>query len=162
MPYHKITITSISKKAGVPRSTFYRYYDTKEDVLKDYIQYFFEVFSYKLKQYHHITIKNYIQFHFLFFKENEIYFQTLKKLHYEYIFFDYISNPQLYSHYQGDDKNYVIYQTISLLSIIFNWVTSQNQLSISYMSEMVMSLLSEDLMKKILPIFLTVHTKLSQ
>ncbi|MFI3208345.1 MAG: TetR/AcrR family transcriptional regulator [Eubacteriales bacterium] len=33
-PYHQITITDITEKAGVSRLTFYRNFDSKEDILK--------------------------------------------------------------------------------------------------------------------------------
>jgi AcrR family transcriptional regulator len=36
-PYHKITITEISKKSGLTRSTFYAHFETKDDLLKSVI-----------------------------------------------------------------------------------------------------------------------------
>jgi Transcriptional regulator len=159
--YNKITITSICEKAGVPRSTFYRYFNTKEDILEDYIQYFFETMSYELKQYSHITVEDFIKLHFSFFKDNSSYFKALKKIHCEYIFFDYISNEQLYYNFHGDNKNNVLYHAIFFTSIIFNWVISQNQPSIEYMSHLVMNLLSKDVIMQIIPIFLNAHSKLT-
>ena len=34
MPYEKITVSGICEKASIPRRTFYRYFECKEDVLK--------------------------------------------------------------------------------------------------------------------------------
>ena len=31
--YHDITVTSLCKEMGIPRKTFYRYFDSLEDVL---------------------------------------------------------------------------------------------------------------------------------
>lgn len=36
MPFEKISISDIAKKAGVGRATFYRHFKTKEDVVRDY------------------------------------------------------------------------------------------------------------------------------
>jgi AcrR family transcriptional regulator len=37
MPYNKITVSDISEKAGIARTTFYHNYDDKEDVLFEYL-----------------------------------------------------------------------------------------------------------------------------
>lgn len=44
-PYDQIKITSITKKAGVARQTFYRNYKSKDDII---IQYFDEIFKERL------------------------------------------------------------------------------------------------------------------
>ena len=36
--FEHITVSDIVKKAGVSRMTFYKYYHTKNDVIKDYMQ----------------------------------------------------------------------------------------------------------------------------
>jgi len=45
MPYSKITVSDISERAGVARPTFYRYYNDKDDVAREYI---LKVFSTEL------------------------------------------------------------------------------------------------------------------
>ncbi len=160
IPYDKITITSICKKAGVPRSTFYRYYCNKEDILRDHIQYFFEAMSYYLKKENCTTIEDFIYYHLYFFNKNKIFFKTLVKIHKEHIFFDYIANENFYFNFEGDNKNMAIYQAIALLSIIFHWVTSENSHSERYMVKVVMSFVSKDILEIIFPIFLKAHTKL--
>ncbi len=37
-PYDKISVSDITKKAGVSRMTYYNYYETKEELVKDYIE----------------------------------------------------------------------------------------------------------------------------
>ncbi|MDE5867411.1 MAG: TetR/AcrR family transcriptional regulator, partial [Anaeroplasmataceae bacterium] len=43
--YHQINVTDITKKAGVGRATFYRYFKTKEDILIYYFDYNKTLFS---------------------------------------------------------------------------------------------------------------------
>ena len=43
--YEKITITDITKKAGVSRMSFYRVYNAKEDILLDAVDRFFSEFQ---------------------------------------------------------------------------------------------------------------------
>ncbi len=42
--FNKITITELCKKAGVTRLTFYRHFESKEDVLQDYFYKIFQIF----------------------------------------------------------------------------------------------------------------------
>ena len=37
-PYDKISVSDITKKAGVSRMTYYNYYETKDELVKDYIE----------------------------------------------------------------------------------------------------------------------------
>jgi AcrR family transcriptional regulator len=37
MPYNKITVSNITEKAGIARTTFYRNYDAKDDVVFEYL-----------------------------------------------------------------------------------------------------------------------------
>ncbi|WP_273400316.1 TetR/AcrR family transcriptional regulator [Traorella massiliensis] len=160
MSYEKITITSICKKAGVPRSTFYRYYFDKDDVLKQHVQYFYEEMSYEMKQLNEVSIKKYIYYHLLFFKKNEKYFKSLSMIHKEHIFFDYISDKNLYFNFSDLEKDKVIFQAIALSSIIFNWVISKSKLNEKEMVNLIMLYISKDTLKMILPIFLNAHSKL--
>lgn len=158
--YEKITITSITQKAGVPRSTFYRYFCEKDDILKEHIEFFYEEFAYEFKVNHLETVRDYVNFHFYFFKKNEKFFRALKKIHKEHIFFDYISDESLYMHFPIEDRYYVLYQAVSFCSIIFSWVIANGPLKEKEMVDLVMSFLSQDTLKKILPIFLKRHQKL--
>jgi len=45
IPYESITVCMICKKAGVDRSTFYRYFDNKQDVLYSYIDRIFDEYK---------------------------------------------------------------------------------------------------------------------
>ena len=45
MPYNKITVSNITEKAGIARTTFYRNYDGKDDVVFEYL---IKVFSTEL------------------------------------------------------------------------------------------------------------------
>lgn len=36
-PFHKISVSQLCRQAGIPRKTFYRYFETKEEVIDAYI-----------------------------------------------------------------------------------------------------------------------------
>ena len=61
--YEDITITDIAEKAGVTRITFYRNFESKDDIIKQYIQNIFSQYKWndKLDVTYHRTINSSIQ-----------------------------------------------------------------------------------------------------
>ena len=47
--YENITITDIAEKAGVTRITFYRNFESKDDIIKQYIQNIFSQYKWNDK-----------------------------------------------------------------------------------------------------------------
>lgn len=158
--YEKITITKICQRAGVPRSTFYRYFNDKDDILRDYIPYFVELFSLELRNYPHFTNSDYIRLNFEFFLKNEQYFKTLYKIHKEHILFDYVSDESLYYNFSGETKIQVMYTGVSFYAIIFSWVIKDHRTSIETMTKFIMENTSQEILDKIIAVFVTAHTKL--
>ena len=113
-----------------------------------------------MKKLNKISIKKYIYYHLQFFKKNEKYFKSLSMIHKEHIFFDYISDKNLYFNFSDLEKDKVIFQAIALTSIIFNWVISKSKLNEKEMVNLIMLYISKDTLKMILPIFLNAHSKL--
>lgn len=54
-PFEEISITDITKKAGVSRNAYYRNYSSKEDILSQYLQNILNQISYVLKKYDPVT-----------------------------------------------------------------------------------------------------------
>jgi len=55
-PYDKITIGEITEKAGVNRSSYYRHFDTKEDIIRFYLK---SVMDEYMREYHTLRTKTY-------------------------------------------------------------------------------------------------------
>jgi len=81
-PYEKITISSVIKKAGVARMTFYNHYSSIYDALKDYLQIicseYLEV-SLETPNIGHFLEYSHILFSLTFFDQYRNYFLTLSK-----------------------------------------------------------------------------------
>ncbi|MCD8363614.1 MAG: TetR/AcrR family transcriptional regulator [Lachnospiraceae bacterium] len=75
MPYEKITITDIAKKAGVSRMSYYRLYKSKDDIL---IQYFNDAFEDCLKQIRETPKLDRYQFALIIFSIGAQHYQVLE------------------------------------------------------------------------------------
>ena len=86
--FNKITIQEIVDRAGVGRSSFYRNYYSKEDVLADYISSLFDATKYKANPYTTKTMRPYIIYQFRTIKKNHRFFQSLQKNNLLYLLYD--------------------------------------------------------------------------
>ena len=76
--YHDITITEIAEKADVVRRTFYRNFESKEDVLESYLNVLFQKFSDKLFEYAELSCDISLRILFQLCKENSSIFNALE------------------------------------------------------------------------------------
>jgi len=76
--YNEITISEIAEKAGVVRRTFYRNFDSKEDVLESYLNLLFQKFSDILSNYSEINCDISLRILFNICKENSSVFKALE------------------------------------------------------------------------------------
>lgn len=74
-----ITIQDIVKRAGVGRSSFYRNFESKEDILVYYINLLFDVTEEKTNPFSNANLKAYITAQFRLYKENKDFFVVLQK-----------------------------------------------------------------------------------
>lgn len=91
--YHGITVTDITRKAGVGRATFYRYFKRKEDVLVYYLDnstrdfIFSQRFFPRCREDYIDIVKNV----FSRFRENMAQFRLIRQARLEYIYLDYLN-----------------------------------------------------------------------
>lgn len=76
-PFSKITINDIAKKAGVSRLTFYRNFDTKEDILEERFKNLFNEFFDEIKQNKITSARNVILLIFEYWYKNQEYLKIL-------------------------------------------------------------------------------------
>ena len=93
-PYDKISITDIAKRAGVVRITYYRHFDTKEDILIKY----FENSKKNFESFITFLPKNEDEHYellfraFSSFKENKELFKMLSKAKLEYLYLEFLNS----------------------------------------------------------------------
>lgn len=107
--YENITITDIAKRAGVTRITFYRNFNNKDDVIKQYLK---NVFSeYKWNDQSDITYQI-----FDFFFQNK---KTIDLLYKSNLQFFIIDNILVNCKYQKDDPNIIAYSKVMIAYLVF-------------------------------------------
>lgn len=109
-PYKDITVSDISKKAGVGRATFYRYFTCKEDV----VSFFFEhtksefgkeqIYRPRCKEDYEDIIKRVVRY----ISENKKRLQLLCEARLEYLYFDYVDKAlaKMMSSEEYDESEY--------------------------------------------------------
>lgn len=79
IPFNDITVKMICEKAGVSRMTFYRYYNTKEDIFIDYSDERFAEFYELYMENKDITIDSFTKNIIHYFKQYERQIKSLEK-----------------------------------------------------------------------------------
>lgn len=85
-PYQKISITEIAEEADVVRRTFYRNFESKEDVIKTYIESIFKGFIESVKENDQIDNKIVAKEFFEYMNRHKVFLRLL----YEHEMFDLI------------------------------------------------------------------------
>jgi len=133
-PADSISISEIVKLAGVSRMSFYRYYQTKEDVVKQYINDSFNDFIGTIR---HDLIKNpqaAATIFFSYFRSNKLRIKILIKQGQFHLFFESFSNFLLESNLVIDSnpdiadedlKYYYEYASGGILNLAKSWVLGE-------------------------------------
>ena len=77
--YEKITVTDITKKAGVSRMSFYRNYKKIDDLLIDAIDKLFEDFQKEIEEYKFMDMRHFAEKYFEKLEENKKFIEVVKK-----------------------------------------------------------------------------------
>lgn len=75
--FQDITITDIANKAGVSRMTYYRNYNTKEEILLKFLDTLFQEYITTLGHYEMIDVKQFAQLYFACFRKNKRFIEYL-------------------------------------------------------------------------------------
>lgn len=87
-PYEKISITEIAEEADVVRRTFYRNFESKEDVIKTYIESIFKGFISSIKESESLDTQDIAKDFFEYMNRHKVFLRLL----YEHQMFDLILN----------------------------------------------------------------------
>lgn len=119
--YAKISVTDITEKAGVGRATFYRYFKSKEDVIRFYFEHNTKEFMAE-RRYYPRCKADYAEIArevFEKFEKNKDCFTLLRRARLEYLYLDFL-NKKLVANFEDEypDKN--LYEPYLFAGMIFN------------------------------------------
>lgn len=133
-PFERITITELCCKAGVNRSTFYRYYNSKDDIFADYFEYLGQICAKHFRDNGIEGEKQALEF-FKFYGQYVNYFRALINLHKEYIIFKGIIEGVEENKFEAESVSiYTKYISFILFSILINWIINGCKESIEELS----------------------------
>lgn len=151
--FNEISITDITKKAGVSRMAYYRNYDSKEDIINKYLDDLFQGYSKDILKYNEPDMFRDLCLYFAYFRKHEklivnLIHSNLTNLildrfdNYLYVCFkSFISNNT----YQQEIEKYIIkYTSGGLFKVLIEWVKSDLKESDEKMAEIVCSILGNN------------------
>lgn len=139
-PFEEISVSDITKKAGVGRATFYRHFKTKEDVVREY---FVSETSTFLKSIPHNPTGPDDLYEIVFtafsqLRQEKTVFQRLIDAHMEAFYYDYM-NRMLVQNFKTNgysDFAYAPYHVAgSLCNVSLAWVKRDCAESVKYMAD---------------------------
>jgi AcrR family transcriptional regulator len=108
MKFSDITISDISKKAGVSRRTFYRNFSSKDDLLAEVLNTFFDDYSKNLSAEKKLTYSTITRVCLKHFSENSDLLKALNESGLSYLFFDTMNKkiPEIYNLVKNNSDEY--------------------------------------------------------
>lgn len=146
-PYNSITIKELTEKAGVSRLTFYRNFDTKEDILKAYYRINFSQYMKKLDETGVSSIKGALTTCFDYWKNAENHIQLILDNHLEYFLYEpfesYLSTL-LQKYHIGTNlkENQIQFLIGGLYFSMLHWVSNDTNMSSEDMATSILELIA--------------------
>ncbi len=142
--FNDISITQITKAAGVSRMAFYRNYKAKEDILTVYLDEMVSEFYRRFSDIEEATKFDILCSFFSFFKERKAFIEVLSDSGLIYLFTEKL-NSSLIDFFKGiDNKNKPEYGTYlarfdagGLYSVLIEWISGGTKESVETMAELI-------------------------
>lgn len=135
-PYSAISIAQITRVAHVFRTSFYRHYQQKDNVLKDYLQRLYNDIIKDIQTNHLTTLRQQLQLYLTFFKNNPRTLAILLSAGFEGILLDeqtkYLKSLLAVTHPDLKLNPYAIsYQSGGIFMLLVWWVKQDYQTPLS-------------------------------
>lgn len=152
--YSEITISEIAKTADLSRRTFYRIFNSKEEILQQYFLNICEEYVSCYNKEEHYTLKEIVQTYFSFWEKHMDFLILIQKNHLFYFLLDNFNQtlPLLHNMIRADMYSNQTETTIALLAssgalwnILEKWIQLENRPSPQEMSEMVLNIIQRNL-----------------
>ena len=140
--YDKITVSDIAKKAGVSRMTYYHYYNSKLEALKDYLQEIISQYLTENRKYHaHELFReyNHVLFSLKFFDKYSLFFLTMTHAGMYSIMIDAV-NEFMLMHLPEESYDYkyeLFYYSGALLNIFIRWEEDGKQITAEELAKII-------------------------
>lgn len=136
--YEAISISDIAKKAGVSRATFYRHFDTKDQIVRDYFISETNTFLKNVKGdlLHSDDLYEMLFTSFSQLKQQKKIFQRLMDAHMEEVYLNYL-NEMLRMNFASEKKFRYLSECLSgsLYNMSLEWVKNDCRESVKYMTD---------------------------
>jgi AcrR family transcriptional regulator len=152
-PYDDITITQITKKAGVSRMTYYRNYFSKDEILASYTEYLTEKFASLTRSIEELNTKNYLKALFDFCLDYINYLSTLMKYKKFYIIMEATNNNIDKITKNNDNIYYYKYYAGAIFNVLMSWLQNGANESSEEMAEKLEGLISSKTLRHIIGLY---------
>ncbi len=121
---NEISIRDLCNEAGVGRASFYRNYDAKEDVIRQYAQYLLKEWEKKLEAEHPAGMSDMFISLLRHYRENALFYTMLYKQNMSSIILDAITNKMGISDDLSDDEAYQrSFFAYGIYGVINEWIS---------------------------------------
>lgn len=130
-PFREIQIKELSKKAGLDRRTFYRYFKSKDDVLELYCEIIMQDFAKKILEKSELSLRVVVISYFEFWSDYIDFLKLLKESHMTHFFIERM-DMLIYQYVSLKVKPYLIGQKLdkeTRYSFFFNFGGLWNMLN---------------------------------
>ena len=141
----QITIQELVKKAGVGRSSFYRHFDSKEDILSYRINQLIDTTKFDLNPYTDKHLRSYMITQFRLWKNNKDFIIVLKKNNLLYLLFKQTSlsaknNINAFHLYKNPYQ--AVFFSSAAIRVIIQWIENNFKESEEELTEIFIYLMS--------------------
>jgi len=146
--FESITVTDITKKAGVARLTFYRHYESKEQIIEDYYSDTFNRFIEEITQASKVANRDALCRCFEYWRQEEKVVKTLVRHNMKDLLYDNIESyfrcidGHGSSFYNAFQKKFI---GGGLITALIEWVLNPQGYSAEEMADMLWELLNRKL-----------------
>lgn len=148
--FNQITIQELVKKAGVGRSSFYRHFDSKEDILCYHIKELFDVTQLNVNPYTDGNLKPHMIKQFHLWKQNKDFIFILKKNNLLYLLFKQatvnVKENIDFLHLYKNPYQAVFFSSASV-GVVIQWIENDFKESEEELTDMFIYLMSGAHMK---------------
>ncbi len=138
--YDKITVSEIAQKAGVSRMTYYNYFETKEDVLSNYLEEIILQYVDESNLRTDIGVMleyKHILFSLEYFDQYASFFLTLSKAGFYSIIIDAV-NDFMYKRFKENMNIYELYCFAgALLNLFIKWEENRDEMSAEEVAQII-------------------------
>lgn len=144
--YADISIGEITAKAGVNRSTYYRNFNSKEEIIKFYFQSILKSFLELIDNKETVTLNEYLYKMYAQFIQYKIELLRIYRDGISYLILETLNEIFLKNHkkYTFEKQYKIYYHTGGIYNIFLLWFNNDMQTSPEQMTELAVSILPDD------------------